>query len=341
MRNPYFKFHDGVYTIINQQALPHREEYIDLVSVDDYFDAIKTLKIRGAPAIGVCAAYGVVSAVWNLPSVDQATVKANAAIKQLRQSRPTAVNLFHALNRMEKAVNSYAGNDINALREALLKQAQSIEQYEIMTCDKMAHYGSALIKPGMHILTHCNTGMLATPGIGTALGILYRAFEQHHDIHVYVPETRPLLQGSRLTAFELEKACIPYTLMTDNMRGHLFSRKKIDIVITGADRIAVNGDTANKIGTVESAIMADHYDKPFFVAAPISTFDFSIQSGNDIEIENRHTAEITHIGENPVSSASNAINPAFDVTPSTIISGIITEKGIIKPCSEDISLLQQ
>lgn len=339
MVNPYFTFHDGVYTIINQQALPHIEEYIDLVSTDDYFDAIKTLKVRGAPAIGVCAAYGVVSSIWQLSSFSEARERASMAIEQLRHARPTAVNLFHALDKMTETVNDYAGNNMHDYRDNLLKQAQSIEQYEIMTCEKMSEYGIALIKPGMTILTHCNTGMLATPGIGTALGIIYKAYEQHRDIHVYVPETRPLLQGSRLTAFELEKAGIEYTLITDNMRGYLFSENRIDIVITGADRIAQNGDTANKIGTLESAVMAGHFHVPFYIAAPLSTFDFDIESGRDIHIEERSIDEVTHMGSHRISSAANAVNPAFDITPAHMIKGIITEKGIITPCRESISLL--
>ena len=338
MINPYFKFHDCVYTIIDQTLLPHREVYLDLHSVEDYFNAIYQLKVRGAPAIGVSAAYGIVSAVCDLKISDDKKNTAYMAIEKLLAARPTAVNLAFALNRMKKVIDSNTNSE--TLKNELLIEADNIRDKEITSCDSIARFGQTVMKNKMNILTHCNTGMLATPGIGTALGVIYRAHESGISVHVYVPETRPLLQGSRLTIFELEKAKIPYTLITDNMRGQLFADNRIDMVITGADRIALNGDTANKIGTLESALMANYYSIPFYIAAPVSTIDFSIQSGNEIIIEHRSPDEVKTFGNISVSIASSVINPAFDVTPATFIRGIITEKGITEPCVENISLLQ-
>ncbi len=339
MKNPYFVYENNSLRTIDQRKLPLIEDWIQLKTIDDYFAAIKELKVRGAPAIGVTAAFGVLSAISNENSIEKIREKGFSAIQTLSKSRPTAVNLFYALNKIKAILNDLDVKDVQKFKDTIKNEVFSLFDYEIDTCNKMADFGNELIKEKMNILTHCNTGMLASPGIGTALGIIYRAFEMKKDIHVYVPETRPLLQGGRLTIYELNKADIPYTLLTDNMRGYLFDKGLIDIVLVGADRVAINGDTANKIGTYESAVLAKAHNVLFYIAAPISTFDFSIDSGKDIIIEHRSSNEITSINGKQISVSQNTINPAFDITPNTLINGIITEKGIIKPCKKDISQL--
>ncbi len=339
MKNPYFVYENNSLRTIDQRKLPLIEDWIQLKTIDDYFTAIKKLKVRGAPAIGVTAAFGVLSAISNENSIEKIREKGFSAIQILSKSRPTAVNLFYALNKIKAILNDLDVKDIQKFKDTIKDEVFSIFDYEIDTCNKMADFGNELIKEKMNVLTHCNTGMLASPGIGTALGIVYRAFEMKKDIRVYVPETRPLLQGGRLTIYELNKAGIPYTLLTDNMRGYIFDKGLIDIVIVGADRIAINGDTANKIGTYESAVLAKAHNIPFYITAPISTIDFSIDSGKDIIVEHRDANEITSINGKKISIAQNTINPAFDITPNTLINGIITEKGIVKPCRKEINQL--
>ncbi len=339
MKNPYFVYENNSLRTIDQRKLPLVEDWIQLKTIDDYFTAIKELKVRGAPAIGVTAAFGVLSALSHENSIEKIREKGFSAIQTLSKSRPTAVNLFYALNKMKTILNDLDITDVQKFKDTIKNEAFSVFNYEIDTCNKMADFGNELIKEKMNILTHCNTGMLASPGIGTALGIAYRAFEMKKDIHVYVPETRPLLQGGRLTIYELNKAGIPYTLLTDNMRGYIFDKGLIDIVLVGADRIAINGDTANKIGTYESAVLAKAHNIPFYVAAPVSTIDFSIDTGKDIIVELRDANEVTSINGKKISIALNTINPAFDITPNTLINGIITEKGIVKPCRKEINQL--
>ena len=339
MKNPYFVYENNSLRTIDQRKLPLIEDWIQLKTIDDYFTAIKELKVRGAPAIGVTAAFGVLSAISHENSIEKIREKGFLAIQTLSKSRPTAVNLFYALNKMKTILNDLNIKDVQKFKDTIKDEAFSIFDYEIDTCNKIAGHGNKLLKEKMNVLTHCNTGMLASPGIGTALGIVYRAFEMKKDIHVYVPETRPLLQGGRLTIYELNKAGIPYTLLTDNMRGYIFDKGLIDIVLVGADRIAINGDTANKIGTYESAVLAKAHNIPFYVAAPVSTIDFSIDSGKNIIVEHRNSNEITSINGKKISIAQNTINPAFDITPNTLMNGIITEKGIIKPCRKEINQL--
>ncbi|MDY6787874.1 MAG: S-methyl-5-thioribose-1-phosphate isomerase [candidate division WOR-3 bacterium] len=337
MNNPFFNFTEDYAEIIDQTKLPGEEKYIRLVSVDSFYEAIRSLRVRGAPAIGVTAAYGCfMDARMSDPDSFRKNVVSN--IDYLKKSRPTAVNLFNNLNDMLITLNSTNG-DTASMRHKLFMRAEAIKDFEIETSDRIAQHGIVALSKYKNILTHCNTGMLATPGIGTALGILYELYNTNKDIHVYVPETRPLLQGSRLTVYELMKQGVPHTLITDSMRGTLMSRGRIDAVITGADRIALNGDTANKIGTMESAVLARHFNIPFFIAAPTSTIDRKISSGESIDIEQRDGDEIRNINGICVSVSDNVYNPAFDITPAELITGIITEKGVIDPCESAVSSL--
>ncbi|HAF07820.1 MAG: S-methyl-5-thioribose-1-phosphate isomerase [bacterium] len=330
-KNPFFRWENGVFVTVDQTKLPFKEEYIKLITLKDYYDAIKKMKVRGAPAIGIVACYGVLSTVYRNKKLKKAKRESLKSIEKLKNARPTAVNIFNLLEKMKVIIENFNGNDYLLFRRKLEDFCEKTYKYEVYTCDRMADYGYRLIKNGMNVLTHCNTGMLATSGIGTALGVILRAFQKGVKFHLFIPETRPLLQGGRLTVFEAEKFKIPYTLITDNTRGYLFSRNKIDITFVGADRIALNGDTANKIGTCESAILSYHFKKPFYVVAPTTTFDGNITDGDKIIIEERKKEEVLSINGKRISIAKNVFNPAFDITPSKYITGIITEKGIIKP----------
>lgn len=329
----HFWWEDGLF-IIDQRKLPEKEIVLKLDKIKKVYDAIKNLKIRGAPLIGCIAAYGVcVSFLENKKmSIYDLKNKIKKDINYLKNSRPTAYNLFYTLNRMEKVIENFNGKDKWKLFKNLLEEAENIYKDDLNACYKIGIFGSKLIKNKMNILTHCNAGGLATTGFGTALAPIYVAKKEGKKIHVYVDETRPVLQGARLTCWELEKNRIPYTLICDNMAGYLMSKGKIDIVIVGADRIAKNGDTANKIGTYSIAILANYHKIPFYVAAPFSTFDFDIENGNQIPIEERDQNEIKKInGKYICPKNSNVFNPAFDITPNYLITGFITEKGILKP----------
>lgn len=339
MKNRYIKWKDGVLTVIDQQKLPGREVYIQLKSIGSYYNAIRSLKVRGAPLIGVAAAYGVASSVYPIKSFSSVRSRAKKSIMLLKTARPTAVNIFNELSALETAIDSYRGSSASSLKEIIIGFAQSLSKREEERCILIGRNGSSLIKDGMNILTHCNTGMLATTGIGTALGIIYTAHEERKKFHVYVPETRPLLQGGRLTAYELMKAGVPHTLITDNMRGHLFISGMIDAAFVGADRIAMNGDTANKIGTLESALFSKMFSKPFYIAAPTSTIDRTIKTGKSIKIEERNESEIVKINGARISVAEKCYNPAFDITPAKYIDGIITEKGVFEAKAKCISKL--
>ncbi len=317
--------------IIDQTLLPEKEEYIELCTIEDVFDAIKTLKIRGAPALGIAASYGI------LLSVKKAKIKDKEMFFNILEKsshyisgcRPTAYNLFYGVKRL----NNIALKNRHLSPEKIIKkmeqECRKIFNEDIKSSISIARNGNTIIKSGMRILTHCNAGGLATSGIGTALAPIYLAAEKHKNIEVFVDETRPILQGARLTMWELKKAGINCTLICDNMAGFLMQQKRIDMVITGADRIAKNGDTANKIGTYSIAVLARFHRIPFYIAAPLSSFDFSIQSGNEIPVEQRNKEEITHIkGIRVAPEDVNVYNPAFDITPGRLISGFITEKGI-------------
>ncbi len=319
--------------IIDQTQLPGREVYLE---IDDYRKMaadIKELKIRGAPAIGVAGAYGVVlSAIQVRPPATTASFKqkVNQAIDTLAATRPTARNLFFALERMKKVLDQ--DKSMEHLKKALLDEAVKIHHEEAESTQRISEYGAKLIKDGWTVLTHCNTGPLATCGYGTALGVILAAQKQGKKISVLADETRPLLQGARLTAWELQKANVPSKIITDSMAGHFMKAGKINMVITGADRIAANGDTANKIGTYTVAVLAKENNIPFYIAAPVSTIDPSLKTGEEVPIEERKPEEVTHLQGMPVAPEGvSALNPAFDVTPHRYLTGIITDKGIIKP----------
>lgn len=321
--------------LIDCTKLPVKEEYIECSKYSTLCKAIKQLAVRGAPAIGVSAAYGVVLAAIEAEKCKNDEEYNNfikKAIKDLSETRPTAVNLFWALNKMENKFNSIKGMDRDYIENELLEEANSIYEYDIKCNKDMGRYGNAIVPDKANILTHCNAGALATAGYGTALGVIRAAYSSGKQIHVYADETRPLLQGARLTCWELMKDNIPTTLLCDNMAGYAMQLGKIDLVITGADRITSNGDTANKIGTYSVAVLAKENGIPFYVAAPISTIDINLKNGSEIKIEERdqnEVKELSGIRTAPVKAA--AFNPAFDITPNKYITGIITEKGILKP----------
>ncbi|MDI6780593.1 MAG: S-methyl-5-thioribose-1-phosphate isomerase [bacterium] len=305
--------------LIDQTRLPEELVYLDCKTPHDVAAAIKRLSVRGAPAIGVASAYGVILGMDNL----------DETINLLASTRPTAVNLFWALERMKRCINQHQGTSVEQLRQILIKEACLIHEDDKEKCRRIGKFGASLIKDGDGILTHCNAGALATGGIGTALGVIYTALEQGKRIQVYADETRPLLQGARLTAWELKAAGADVTLICDNMAGIVMREGRINLIIVGADRIASNGDTANKIGTYSVAVLAEKHNIPFFVAAPTSTIDMTLSDGSMIPIEQRAQEEITcGFGRQTAPDNIKVYNPAFDVTPHELIKGIITETGI-------------
>jgi methylthioribose-1-phosphate isomerase len=317
--------------ILDQRQLPQKEVYLELSRYQDVASAIAELKIRGAPAIGVAGAYGLALGALKIKarSRDDFLKKLRAVSQTIAATRPTARNLFRALERMQRAADS--AKDIEQIKKALINEAIKIHSEEAAATRKLSQLGAKLIKDGSSILTHCNTGSLATAGYGTALGIIIKAKEQGKRIKVFATETRPLLQGARITAWELKKAKVPFTLITDSMAGYFMNKGEVDGVIVGADRIAANGDTANKIGTYTLAVLAKEHGIPFYVAAPTTTIDLSLASGAEIPIEERSPEEVTHIqGVATAPAGVKAANPAFDVTPHRYITAIITENGIIR-----------
>ena len=309
----------GCLRLLDQTKLPGEMVYIDCKSVETVWQAIKRLSVRGAPAIGVAAAYGCVIGAQH----DRFEQSAD----YLATSRPTAVNLFWAIERMKLVGSTKPGE--------LLAEAKAIHDEDARMCRAIGEHGVKLIAEGAGVLTHCNAGALATGGMGTATAPMYLAHEQGKRFKVYADETRPLLQGARLTAWELQQSGIDVTLICDNMAGRVMGEGKINLVITGADRIAANGDAANKIGTYGVAVLAKFHGVPFYVAAPSSTFDLSLTSGAEIPIEQRDSREITDgFGRRTAPENVKTYNPAFDVTPHELISGLITEKGIITPVNE-------
>jgi len=327
--------------ILDQTRLPQKEVYLELSRHQDIASAITELKIRGAPAIGVAGAYAVALGALKIKARSRADfLKKLQAVRQtIASTRPTARNLFRALERMQRA--SESAKDVEQIKKALVNEAIAIHTEEAEATLKLSKLGAKLIKDGFTVLTHCNTGPLATVGYGTALGVILKAHEQGKKLRVFATETRPLLQGARLTAWELQKANIPFTLITDSMAGYFMSKCDVDCVIVGADRIALNGDTANKIGTYTLAVLAKEHNIPFYVAAPLTTFDPSLASGTEIPIEQRSPDEVTHIqGLAIAPEGVEAQNPAFDVTPHPYITAIITESGIIRaPFEEGIKEL--
>jgi methylthioribose-1-phosphate isomerase len=327
--------------ILDQRQLPQKEAYLELSRYQDVASAIAGLKIRGAPAIGVAGAYGLALGALKIKARPREDFlrRLGAVTKAIAATRPTARNLFRALERMQRVADS--AKDAGQIKKALVNEAIKIHSEEAAATRKLSQLGAKLIKDGSTVLTHCNTGALATAGYGTALGIIIKAREQGKKIKVFATETRPLLQGARITAWELKKAKIPFTLITDSMAGYFMGKGEIDGVIVGADRIAANGDTANKIGTYTLAVLAKEHNIPFYVAAPTTTIDLSLASGAEIPIEERSPEEVTHIqGVATAPAGVKARNPAFDVTPHRYITAIITEGGIIRePYIKKLKLL--
>ncbi|OGL41249.1 MAG: S-methyl-5-thioribose-1-phosphate isomerase [Candidatus Schekmanbacteria bacterium RBG_13_48_7] len=323
---------DGKVVMIDQRLLPEEEVYNSYTDYHEVAEAIKSLVVRGAPAIGVAAAMGIALGAQAIQTTDYKIFiqKINQVTETIKKTRPTAVNLFWAIERTKALIQSLSDRSVPEIKLRLIEESIKIHDEDIEINKKMGRFGAELFKDGDSILTHCNAGALATAGYGTALGVIRAVVEQNKKIHVYVDETRPYLQGARLTAWELMKENIPMTLITDNMSGYFMSKSKINRVIVGADRIAANGDVANKIGTYSVAVLAKYHGIPFYVAAPASTFDLNIASGSEIPIEERTSEEITHIyGQSIAPEGVKAAHPAFDVTPYTLISAIITEKGVI------------
>ena len=326
----------GTVRLVDQTLLPQRLEYVDCGYIEKLADCIRTLKVRGAPAIGVAAAYGLCLVARNsrAPDVTALLADLHAAADTLRATRPTAVNLSWALDEVLRAAEqeaAYSG-EYDDVRAAVLATARRIDLDNRQANLKIGTAGAELLRDGMNVLTHCNTGPLAAGGIGTALGVIYVAHSQGKRLHVWVDETRPLLQGARLTAWELQQWGVPCTLIADNMAASLMGTGKVDAVLVGADRIAANGDTANKIGTYGLAVLAHAHNIPFYVVAPTSTFDPGIPDGSGIKIEQRHADEITHHGgQRYAPEGVAAYNPAFDVTPNHLINAIISESGVSRP----------
>jgi methylthioribose-1-phosphate isomerase len=329
---------EGVLELIDQRELPGKLIYIPCTTTQEVFDAIKDLAVRGAPAIGVTAAYGAVIAARTGGDSPASLID---GCEYLATSRPTAVNLFWALDRMKKFGLAMAERKLprEAFLGELLAEARRIHEEDIAMCRSIGRFGAPLIGEGDGVLTHCNAGSLATSYFGTALAVIYEARSQGKAFQVYADETRPVLQGARLTHWELSQAGVDVTLICDNMAGYAMKQGKITKVITGADRIAANGDTANKIGTYSVAVLAKEHNIPFYVAAPISTFDFTLTSGKDIPIEERHADEVRGFGGSQTALADAKVwNPAFDVTPAELITAIITDRGVIeRPTTEKIA----
>jgi methylthioribose-1-phosphate isomerase len=330
----------GTLRLIDQTRLPTEFIKIDCHDVPTVWEAIKLLRVRGAPAIGVAAGYGAVIGARAQGLADAATVlrALSEATRFLRTSRPTAVNLFWALDRMDATAVAAGFSPGNgpALLDRLLAEAHSIADEDRAMCRAIGKHGAELVVSGEGILTHCNAGGLATSDYGTALAVIFSAHEQGKHVRVFADETRPLLQGARLTAWELQRRGVPVTLICDNMAAQVMKEGKVQKAIVGADRIAANGDTANKIGTYGVALLARAHGIPFYVAAPSSTFDLAIPDGSAIPIEQRDSREVTHgFGRQTAPAGVDVYNPAFDVTPAELIAGIITEKGVIRPVNQE------
>lgn len=324
----------GVSRMIDQTLIPHEYKRIDISNSKDMYNAIKTMIVRGAPAIGIAGAHGVVlSAIecLNLP-LEEFKSEVNKKSQYINSSRPTAVNLSWAINKQLEIVNDPKNNSKEEIIELLAKNAIKLENEDIEINKKIGFFGSEIVPKGAGILTHCNAGALATVGYGTALGVIRSAYQKDPTIKVFADETRPRQQGARLTTYELIKDGINTTLITDGMGAYFMKQGMIDVVVTGADRIAINGDSANKIGTYMVAIAAKYHNIPFYIAAPKSTIDPKIKSGEEIVIELRNKEEVTTINDKLICTDKvNVINPGFDVTPNSLIKGIITEYGIFKP----------
>jgi len=336
---------NGKVRYIDQTLLPHKVKFVDCGDVKKLWSAIKRLEVRGAPAIGIAGALGVVLGTKDSKAKNsgQFLAEVKRTVKYLASARPTAVNLFWALERMECVAKTHNKLSFDKIKDILLAEALKILDEDKKACRRMAGYGAALVKNGDVILTHCNAGGLATADYGTALGVLFEAKRQGKRFSVYADETRPLLQGARLTTWELMHEKIDTTLICDNMAASLMAKGKIDKIFVGADRIARNGDAANKIGTYSLAVLAKHHNVPFYVVAPVSTFDLKIKSGKEIPIEERDGDEVRCILGKPIAPKNVKVyNPAFDVTPNELIAAIVTERGIFrKPYTKSLGKLKK
>lgn len=330
---------DGHLDLIDQTLLPVDMQVISCKDLDTVWEAIKMLRVRGAPAIGIAAAYGVCVGLQTKAPYDASEdffTRLHEVADHLATSRPTAVNLFWALDRIKAKAESIRDQPPETIRAALLAEAQTIHEEDRQICHAIGKYGAELLADQQGVLTHCNAGGLATAEYGTALSVFFTAQDVGKHLHIFVDETRPLLQGARLTAWELAQRNIQATLICDSMAAQVMREGKVQAVITGADRIAANGDSANKIGTYSIAVLARAHEIPFYIAAPRSTFDLSIESGAEIPIEQRAANEITHgFGRQTAPEGIDVYNPAFDVTPAELIKGIITEVGVIQPVTKD------
>ncbi|MGO9232059.1 MAG: S-methyl-5-thioribose-1-phosphate isomerase [Bryobacteraceae bacterium] len=318
----------GAVVMIDQTRLPLEEKYVTCRSYQEVAAAIRDMIIRGAPAIGVAAAMGVALGILEASGTGL-DARMEEVCSTLAATRPTAVNLFWAIDRMKRVYASVAGQPLAEIRRRLLEEALAVREEDIAICRAIGRNGAALVPDGKTVLTHCNAGALATAGYGTALGVVRAAVEAGKQIDVFADETRPFLQGARLTVWELQQDGIPVTLITDNMAGHFLKSGRIGCVVVGADRIAANGDVANKVGTYSVAVLAKENGVPFFVAAPISTLDLNLASGAAIPIEQRAAGEVTHVfGARIAPEGTKVENPAFDVTPARYVAAIITERGV-------------
>lgn len=337
------KWNGRALQLLDQLQLPETIEWVECNSAEEVAEAIETMKVRGAPAIGAAAAFGIAMGAQKAADLNKADFLRHmrSVCDRLARTRPTAVNLFWAIGRMRDLIERNADLESGALADLIVREAQTIAREDVETNRAIGKNGLRLVPDGARILTHCNTGALATAGYGTALGVIRAAHEAGKNVSVFADETRPYLQGARLTAFELQQDNIPVTVITDSMAGHLMQQRLVDLVIVGADRIAANGDTANKIGTYSLAVLARYHGIPFYVAAPTSTLDFSLAAGDRIEIEWRSPEEVTVIGgKRMVPAGVPALHPAFDVTPHELITAIITEKGVVEePTRERMAIL--
>ena len=331
---------DAGVVMIDQTKLPREETYVVCKSYEEVADAIRTMVIRGAPAIGVAAAMGVAIGVAHASDID---AQFETICETLARTRPTAVNLFWAIERMRQCYAQVRTQPADAIRARLIDEAQRVRLEDIAICEAIGRHGADLVPDHKTVLTHCNAGALATAGYGTALGVIRAAVTAGKQIDVFADETRPFMQGSRLTVWELQQDNIPATLITDNMAGHFLHSGRIGCVVVGADRIAGNGDVANKIGTYSVAVLAKENNVPFYVAAPISTLDLTLTSGEQIPIEQRAASEVTHVFGVPVAPVGTAVeNPAFDVTPNRYVTAIITERGVARaPFTESLRRLAE
>jgi methylthioribose-1-phosphate isomerase len=330
---------DGHLTMIDQTLLPVELKHIACRDVESVWEAIHQLRVRGAPAIGIAAAYGVCVGLQSAAAAEEAAFfqRLDEVTSYLASSRPTAVNLFWALDRMKSLASGLRGKcPPREIADALLSEARAIEDEDRQMCRQIGRHGAALLADGQGVLTHCNAGGLATADYGTALAVFFAASESGKRLHVYADETRPLLQGARLTAWELQQRQIDVTLICDSMAAQVMREGRVQAVVTGADRIAANGDAANKIGTYGVAVLAAAHNIPFYVAAPTSTFDMSLADGDGIPIEQRDPKEVTHgFGRQTAPEGVDVYNPAFDVTPARLIKAIICERGVIEPVTRE------